>query len=349
MRYISVVYILSLFLGEVSSRYCKCVITHLAFLKVPGENTKRKTSGNDALASKDVKDKDLISETLESKDTSKDKGSDIFLQIGLAAVPYFASQLLKKLDFKDNTIISLCRVIFCGYVVLLQLLFWYLQNSITKKNDESIILIDPKGFEALSSNQKKKSMTVLSYDSNELQVLRKGLLFELCILGVLHIIMKQNQPLMYFPIVGIVNKISNPLIKVHLFHQKAIGKLSRPFKSPLEDLFQSLKPLTTTTTTTTTTSMKDKSSDESSTSASTNISHENTSTQGVKLDSSGKNTSNLVIDTEDDVEDAVELDEDENVEDTTAGDSNISEKVEDENSIESDFEVDEEEVEVEDN
>ena len=69
----------------------------------------------------------------------------------------------------------------------------------------------------------------------------------------------------------------------------------------------------------------------------------------MKLDSSGKNTSNLVIDTEDDVEDAVELDEDENVEDTTAGDSNISEKVEDENSIESDFEVDEEEVEVEDN
>eukprot|EP01038_Epipyxis_sp_PR26KG_P008020 gene8020-10868_t len=186
----------------------------------------------------------------------KQKMFDTLQQIGFSMLSMIVSRKIFKLDFKNNAQnVTIGRIIFCGYLLFIQLLEQLLLFIIKKKDDNQVIDLEnpiqipssikemiPPQFSHLvniftanvNNNNEKKTITIKEYDIEQTKKLFSNNLFEVMVVSYLHFVNKSGAPLLLFPLMGIINKLKSPIIQIHLFGFKAVGDLVRPFKSSFE-------------------------------------------------------------------------------------------------------------------
>ena len=74
---------------------------------------------------------------------------------------------------------------------------------------------------------------------SKINELSTNIMFEVLSAAYMTFVNKAGSPLLLVPLMGIVNKIRSPMIRIHLLKQKAVGDLARPFKGGLEGLMSS--------------------------------------------------------------------------------------------------------------
>lgn len=242
-------FILSIQLKLSESRITSLITTQLAQINIKGEprnniQKKKKVKIVDSNLVIDDANKSA-SETLEVGKKSGENSfdnidkTDLYMKFAATSAAFVISRLLNKLDYKNKKIILLSRIVYFSYLILTQLLVFYLKSKISKANNKTFIELKSPGFMAQTKILPKK-ITVKDYDLQEAQKLTSSLFMEILFVLFVHIKQQKVQPLFYLPIMSVFNKMSNPIIRIHLFGEKAINKLSRPFKTGFEDIFEKL-------------------------------------------------------------------------------------------------------------
>mmetsp|Transcript_34285 Transcript_34285/g.32679 ORF Transcript_34285/g.32679 Transcript_34285/m.32679 type:complete len:436 (+) Transcript_34285:58-1365(+) len=183
-------------------------------------------------------------------------------QILMSGIYMLSSRFILKLDFEDSKIIKLCRVVFAVYLLSLQLMFYFIKRKI-ELDDDSTEVDTPVPFSLDTLKGKIPALanlgpiadiltaqapatppptkiTVKEYDLSKLSELSNSLYFEILTVSYLHFAKKGLKPLLFIPLMGYMNKCTNPLVNIHLFGAKAIGLLKRPFTSSIENMIKDL-------------------------------------------------------------------------------------------------------------
>eukprot|EP01039_Chlorochromonas_danica_P005205 gene5204-5736_t len=176
---------------------------------------------------------------------------------------YF-TRIIFKFDYRNPRILGLARVAFVGYLVLMQLVYLLLRCLILYRKDETILPSSESSFKnplmsmlggksnplagllgsALGggggAGGEEKKVKVYEYDSQENYKLYQKLFFEILTTSVMHFVFKRHSSLLIVPLMGIANRLKEPLILIHFFRFKPFGSLARPFKSAMEMAMEDL-------------------------------------------------------------------------------------------------------------
>ena len=93
-----------------------------------------------------------------------------------------------------------------------------------------------EGLLGKANGNNDNKITVRDYDLAEVKKLTQGLFFEVIVASYMHFVNKAGKPLIIIPVMGLLNKIKNPMVQIHLMGYKAVGQLSRPFKAGFENM-----------------------------------------------------------------------------------------------------------------
>ena len=85
-------------------------------------------------------------------------------------------------------------------------------------------------------SEQTPKQTIKDHDLIQLGKLQNELFCELLSTTFLHFGTKAGKPLLFVPLLGIMNKAFSSLIQIHLYGRKAVGALKRPFQSGIESL-----------------------------------------------------------------------------------------------------------------
>jgi hypothetical protein len=96
------------------------------------------------------------------------------------------------------------------------------------------------GNEVGAGDQQQSKTTIKEFDIMELKKLSNGLIFEILSVTYMHMITKVGKPLLFVPLMGMMNKFKSPIVQIHLFRFHAIGNLERPFKSQIEKMMSGM-------------------------------------------------------------------------------------------------------------
>lgn len=162
----------------------------------------------------------------------------------------YLSRKIMTWDYKTPSNLKLARLIFVGYLVFAQLLYFLLKFLIKWENNKDLViqqknplLTSPllagnpmmKMLEGFGNNKKTDvPLTVKQYDLQQNKDLYKSLLMEIVGVTFLHSVFKMGAPLLMVPMWGITNRLKSPLIQIRLFGMKPLGQFARPFKSQME-------------------------------------------------------------------------------------------------------------------
>ena len=92
----------------------------------------------------------------------EDKGS-MTMQLAFSAISLIANQFVTRVDFSNKRVRLVCRTVFLAYLILTQLLVFYLRHRIEAVNDESIVVQDTApGFDMESLLKQVPGMGILS-------------------------------------------------------------------------------------------------------------------------------------------------------------------------------------------
>ncbi len=192
---------------------------------------------------------------------SRQSRIDMVLQVLSSVFYMLGSHLIFKLDFENRIIRRNSRFIFVFYIVLSQLLYKYILTRIESLDDQTEI-VDGKGMPSMNSalkmlgigdklggmaaavgagdQQPQSKITIKEFDIMELKKISNGLIFEILSVTYMHMITKVGKPLLFVPLMGMMNKFKSPIVQIHLFRFHAIGNLERPFKSQIEKMMSGM-------------------------------------------------------------------------------------------------------------
>ena len=85
----------------------------------------------------------------------------------------------------------------------------------------------PRG---LAKEPKLITITIHAYDMDKLHEIRKGQLFGVVIMGVIHFYFKDTGLLLIQSVISLKSVLEANLVKIHVFRQPAVGDLKRPWK-----------------------------------------------------------------------------------------------------------------------
>jgi hypothetical protein len=160
---------------------------------------------------------------------------------------------VSKLDFADKSVLKLARILFGVYILVTQVLFSYLtQTILARKNDNLFVEVPDKRTHPLAAmtglfnemdgtNDKKRLVTVRDYDLGEAKkVFISSLPTELFGVLFLHLVFHWNTPLLLAPLSLLSSKLQSPVVQVNLLGLHPVGTLKRPFAGMLDSLVSSL-------------------------------------------------------------------------------------------------------------
>ena len=191
-------------------------------------------------------------------------------QIAVMLLSTVASKLIMKLDFKNPRILQQSRAVFIVYIVGSQLLFTYMRSKIEEEGNQKPIKIggaasfagipipglggaglpgipgaDTQSDSASETEQaaaKGKTITVKEHDLAEISKMSNSVMMEMVTTTYMHFTKKAGKPLLFVPLMGLVNKLRSPIVQIHVFNRPAKGRLSRPFKSGMESIMGDILP-----------------------------------------------------------------------------------------------------------
>ena len=227
----------------------------------PKTNKKSKLKKNNKKHSKKQKIKVAtrpLDESEKQAIVNKQSRVDMVLQVLSSVFYMLGSHLIFKLDFENRIIRRNSRFIFVFYILLSQLLYKYILTRIESLDDQTEIS-DVKGIPSMNNalkmfglgdkiggnaagvaDQQQNKMTIKEFDIMELKKLSNGLIFEILSVTYMHMITKVGKPLLFVPLMGMMNKFKSPIVQIHLFRFHAIGNLERPFKSQIEKMMSGM-------------------------------------------------------------------------------------------------------------
>ena len=228
---------------------------------IPKTSKKSKLKKNNKKHSKKQKIK-VVTRPLDEREKqaiiNKQSRIDMVLQVLSSVFYMLGSHLIFKLDFENRIIRRNSRFIFVFYILLSQLLYKYVLTRIESLDDQTEIS-DAKGIPSMNNalkmfglgdkiggnaagvaDQQQNKMTVKEFDIMELKKLSNGLIFEILSVTYMHMITKVGKPLLFVPLMGMMNKFKSPVVQIHLFRFHAIGNLERPFKSQIEKMMSGM-------------------------------------------------------------------------------------------------------------
>jgi len=178
----------------------------------------------------------------------RQNGNNVKLQVAMSCMYMVASRYIFKIDFTVKRVEQICRLVFCAYLLLSQLLFWFLKKQIEQINDDTPVAIPtsnmglplPGTTPPASEVNDAPALTAKEYDLAELSKLSSGIFFEVLSVTYMHFVSKAGKPLLFVPMTGIMNKFKAPIVQIHLFGAKPIGQLARPFKTGMETFLTSV-------------------------------------------------------------------------------------------------------------
>jgi hypothetical protein len=101
---------------------------------------------------KTVKDDENAAEKLAAAEINQSKWES-GRQILFTILPIFGYRMISKLDLKNEKVIQICRLVFVGYLLLSQLLFWLLKKKIEAADDDTALKLPPKlSLQSLQGN-----------------------------------------------------------------------------------------------------------------------------------------------------------------------------------------------------
>lgn len=229
------------------SRYSSFLAHHLAVLKTVKINEK-KAINVDKLIEKEQKDKTEGIQNTKIPDEVKPSTeftSEAKIQLAITLLSVVAPSLIYRMKTNNPSMINVARIVFVCYIIMSQLLFWYLKKIVNDASDKSIIPSNPNPFQQMkglaSFMRPQPAQTAQEYDLSEIDKFSSNLFFEVCYVTFSHLYQKNMPPLLAIPFVGILNKLRSPLIRIHIFKEKPNSELTRPFKGPFASLFESMQ------------------------------------------------------------------------------------------------------------
>ena len=177
-------------------------------------------------------------------------------QIGVMLLSTVASRLILKLDFKNTKILTQSRMVFIVYIVGSQLLFTYIRSQIEMENNEKLVRMGGAsalaglpipgmgGFGGGGGGDKgvEKTITVKEHDLAEVSKLASSVMMEMVTTTYMHLTKKAGKPLLFVPLMGVVNKLRAPVVQIYVFNRRAKGHLARPFKAGLDSVLAEILP-----------------------------------------------------------------------------------------------------------
>jgi len=240
----------------VESRRFSCGLfigTSLAVQKNPKKDAKRISVVEKVEKHKKAKPKKIKEAILTEEETNKiikrQQSIESLLQMLISVGSMVYSRRIFQLDFNNPKIKQFCRFVFCGYLLVFQLLNFLLSWRIKSLNDQTIVeqssMINPianvVGSLLGKVTGKKKPITIMQYDLTESSKIFGGLIPEALAMIVLNVILKKAFfLLLMLPLMGITNLLKNPIIQIHFFGFKSVGKLKRPFQSQIESMMKAM-------------------------------------------------------------------------------------------------------------
>ena len=236
--------IFGLILSSLSVPKSKAVKNSLPSATKKSSNKKVKSKLTAPDEGKDQSDKkaEVLSEEKISAIIKKQQTIETVLSMILSLFSMYTSRKIFKLDFKNAKIRRASRLIFCGYIALMQLLQAYLIQRINRLKDTTIVNESSQSSAALNSlgaissllglKKDKVPVTTMQYDLKEVAKLFASILPELFVMAIVNIIFgKAFVFLLLLPMMALNNLLKAPIIQIHLLGLQPLGKLKRPFPS----------------------------------------------------------------------------------------------------------------------
>lgn len=180
-------------------------------------------------------------------------------QVTLTIAAMILTHYVYKLDYKNPSVLRAARRVFVVYLVFCHLLYALLRLRIAWVNDKSIVpqvdgfdpmtaltrIMGPSPLGALllrgvQSAKHDRHLSVSQYDAQQNKKLYFGVLQDILMVTFLHGLLHKDFYLLLIPVMGLVSRMKEPLVLIHLLRMKAVGQLSRPFKSTLQILLDDL-------------------------------------------------------------------------------------------------------------
>ncbi len=199
-------------------------------------------------------------------------------QLAVMIFSVVSSQIISRINFKDSTNLRRARFVFIAYALASQATFSYMRSRVKLQRDRRLV---PAGGAATltglpipgapsattttspttssSSGVKDKDkggMTIEEYDLAEIARLSSSVLLEMVTTSYMHFYKKSCKPLLFVPLMGVINKLRAPIVQVHLWGRRPTKKrhahLRRPFRSGFESILAGFMPAIPTPTATAT-------------------------------------------------------------------------------------------------
>jgi len=142
---------------------------------------------------------------------------------------------MRQVDQNDPVAINFCRIVF-GLYLLLGLAFQaYVTKVVTDKKDTREIEVPPQPALGSPAGPPEKK-TVMEYDLGQLSTQRTQMLMNSLMVAFFHFKMGQVSPLVMTSVMGIMRFLDDPMFKIHVLKNEAVGALERPFKADANPL-----------------------------------------------------------------------------------------------------------------
>jgi hypothetical protein len=136
----------------------------------------------------------------------------------------------KKIDFNDPVVLNGCRAAYLISNLLIAGIYMYIQSSINKKNDKTVLTyVEPPPMGSTEPG-KHVQTTIRDYDTTQLRNSFRSQLMGVAMMGFMHLYMKYTNPLVLQSIIPLKGALESNLAKIHVFNNPASGELKRPWK-----------------------------------------------------------------------------------------------------------------------
>ncbi|KAJ8905731.1 hypothetical protein NDN08_002236 [Rhodosorus marinus] len=137
---------------------------------------------------------------------------------------------MRQVDQNDPMTVNYCRIVFGLYLVLGIAFQGYVTKIVNEKKDTREIEVPPQPALGATPGPPEKK-TVMEYDLGQLSTQRTQMLMNSLMVAFFHFKMGQVSPLVMTSVMGIMRFLDDPMFKIHVLGNEAVGALERPFKA----------------------------------------------------------------------------------------------------------------------
>jgi hypothetical protein len=149
--------------------------------------------------------------------------------------------VMRYVNFTDTKTVLSIKIAYAVMQTATFLMALLIRSRIlSSKETGTVVVPEPRGTQS-------QTMTIKEYDLSQLKQLLNQTLIGTMITIFINYKWKVMQPLFIQSVLAPKNMMTNPLFRIYIMGEKAIGKLSRPFKTenPLMDLLKQVQQPTT--------------------------------------------------------------------------------------------------------